>query len=80
MIIELKPEQEKFLQEQLAAGLYGSINEVLDAALNSLGHDRRFDAEQRGEAVRRMMEFAERREFCLGEPVTRDLLREGHRL
>lgn len=31
------------------------------------------------EAVRRMLEFGEKYRLSLGEPVTRDLLHEGHR-
>jgi putative addiction module CopG family antidote len=78
--IDLKPEQEQIIRQQLASGVYGSVEEVLDTALASLPQDRRFDREQRREAVRRMIEFGERRRLSLGEPVTRQLLREGHRL
>jgi putative addiction module CopG family antidote len=73
--IELKPEQEQIIQRQLASGLYGSVEEVLDIALASLPQDRRFDREHRREAVRRMIEFGERRKLSLGEPVTRQFLR-----
>lgn len=34
----------------------------------------------RQEAVRRMLEFGEKHHLSLGEPVTRELLHEGHRL
>ena len=34
----------------------------------------------RVEAVRRMLEFGERHRLSLGEPITRKLLHEGHRL
>ncbi len=80
MTIELKPEQEQIIQQQLATGLFGSVEEVLDTALASLSHDRRFDQEQRREAVRRMVAFGERRKLSLGEPVTSQFLHEGHRL
>jgi Arc/MetJ-type ribon-helix-helix transcriptional regulator len=78
--IELKPEQEQIIQRQLDSGLYQSVEEVLDTALAGLPHDRRFDREHRREAVRRMIEFGERRKLGLGEPVTRELLHEGHRI
>jgi Arc/MetJ-type ribon-helix-helix transcriptional regulator len=78
--IELKPEHARIIQQQLASGLYGSVDEVLDTALASLPRDRRFDREYRREAVRRMIEFSERRRLSLGEPVTRQLLHEGHRI
>jgi hypothetical protein len=32
MTIELKPEQERIIQQQLATGLYGSVDEVLASA------------------------------------------------
>lgn len=80
MTIELKPEQEQIIQRQLATGLYGSVEEVLDTALAGLAHGRRFDKEHRREAVRRMIEFGERRKLSLGEPVARQLLHEGHRI
>jgi Arc/MetJ-type ribon-helix-helix transcriptional regulator len=78
--IELKPEQEQIIQQQLASGLYGSVEEVFDTALASLPRDRRFDREHRREAVRRMIEFGERCKLSLGGPVTRQLLHEGYRL
>ena len=80
MTIELKPEQELIIRQQLASGLYGSVEEVLDTALAGLRRDHRFSREHRREAVRRMIEFGERRKLSLGEPVTRQLLHEGHRL
>jgi Arc/MetJ-type ribon-helix-helix transcriptional regulator len=78
--IELKPEQEHIIQQQLATGLYRSVEEVLDTALASLPHDLHFDREHRREGIRRMIEFGERRKLTLGEPITRQLLHEGHRL
>jgi Arc/MetJ-type ribon-helix-helix transcriptional regulator len=78
--IELKPGQERIIQQQLDSGHFKSIDEVLDTALASLPHDRRFDRENRREAVRRMIEFGERRKLSLGEPVTRQFLHEGHRI
>jgi putative addiction module CopG family antidote len=77
--IELKPEQERIIRQQLASGHFKSVDEVLTTALASLPHDRRFDQENRREAVRRMVEFGERRQLRLGEPVTRQFLHEGHR-
>jgi hypothetical protein len=34
---------------------------------------------RREEAVRRMLEFGDKYHLSLGEPITRDLLHEGHR-
>ena len=77
MTIELKPEQEQIIQQQLASGNFTSVDEVLATALASLPRDRRFDLESRREAVRRMIEFGDRRRLSLGEPVTRQFLHEG---
>ena len=37
------------------------------------------EATSRQEAVRRMLEFGEKYRLSLGEPITRELLHEGHR-
>ena len=79
MMVELKPEHERIIREQLASGQFKSVDEVLTTALASLPHDRRFDREARREAVRRMIEFGERRNLSLGEPATGGFLHEGHR-
>jgi hypothetical protein len=71
--IDLKPEQEQIIRQH-------SVGEVLDTALASLPNDARFDREHRREAVRRMIEFGERRKLSLGEPVTREFLHQGHLL
>ena len=80
MTIELKPEQEQIIQQQLASGHFKSIDEVLATALASLPDFRRFDRESRREAVRRMIEFAEKRFIQLppGERIG-GLVHEGHR-
>ena len=79
MTVQLKPEQEQIIRRQLASGHFSSVDEVLATALASLPHDRRFERENRREAVRRMIEFGDRRNLSLGEPVTRQFLHEGHR-
>ena len=79
MTVELKPEQERLIREHLASGLYASIDEVLTAALAQLKDDERFELQHRREAVRRMLEFGERHKLRLGEPITRELMHEGHR-
>jgi Arc/MetJ-type ribon-helix-helix transcriptional regulator len=80
MTIDLRPEQERIIQQQLASGHFKSVEEVLTTALASLPRSRRLDREDRREAVRRMIEFGERRKLSLGEPVTRQFLHEGHRI
>ena len=53
--IELKPEQEQIIQQQLASGLYGSVEEVLTAALGRLPHN---ELRSNRTAVERMIEFS----------------------
>ncbi len=79
MTVELKAEQVRIIRQQLASGRFASVDEVLSTALAGLPRDYRFDRETRREAVRRMIEFGERRKLSLGEPVTRQFLHEGHR-
>lgn len=80
MTVELKPEQERMIQEQLASGKFNSVDEVLTTALASLPRERSFEGEHRREAVQRMIEFAEKRFIKLppGERIG-DLVHEGHR-
>lgn len=80
MTIELKPELERIIQEQLASGHFTSVEEVLESALASLPDVHRLDKDSRRDAVCRMIEFAEKRFIQLppGERI-RDLVHEGHR-
>ncbi len=74
--MELKPEQERMIQEQLASGLYKSVDEVLTTALSRLPHKCRCNHT----AVARMIEFSSHHSVKLppGETVE-GLVREGHR-
>ena len=76
MTVELTPEQERIIHEQLAGGHYQSVDEVLTTALSRLSHERRSN----GIAVQRMLDFARRHSVKLppGERV-KDLVHEGHR-
>ncbi len=78
--MELKPEQERIIREQIARGTYKSVEEVLSTALSKLDDEARFEQRNRREAVRRMLEFGEKHHLSLGEPITRELMHEGHRL
>ena len=83
MTIQFRPEQEHVIDQAIQAGLIGRADEVVDVGLETL----RSRLEARGasgtssrqEAVRRMQEFGEKYRLSLGEPITRDLLHEGHR-
>jgi Arc/MetJ-type ribon-helix-helix transcriptional regulator len=75
MTVELKPEQERMIQEHLARGQFKSVDEVLTTALSRLPHKRRSNHT----AVARMIEFSRQHSVKLppGETVE-DLVREGH--
>jgi Arc/MetJ-type ribon-helix-helix transcriptional regulator len=79
MTIQLRPDQERIIQEQLASGRYGSVEEIIETALSKLSFPEENNPSARGEAVRRMREFGERHQLSLGEPLNRQFLHEGHR-
>jgi putative addiction module CopG family antidote len=76
MTVELKPEWEQIIREQIASGRFHSVDEVLASALSSLPHKRRSNRS----AVARMIEFSNQHsvELAPGETVE-ELVRRGHR-
>jgi Arc/MetJ-type ribon-helix-helix transcriptional regulator len=79
MTITLTPDQEKAIREAIKAGLVRSVDDFIESAIDALPQGAN-GAPAREEAVRRMEEFGETYHLSLGEPVTRKLLHEGHRL
>ena len=79
MTITLTPEQEKAIRQAIEAGLVRSLDEFIDTALEALPHSVS-EVSSRKHAVRRMREFGDKYQLSLGEPVTRKLLHEGHRV
>jgi len=79
MTIVLTPEQERAIQEAIHAGLVRSVDQFIEAAIDALPH-LESGPPSREDAVRRMQEFGDLYRLNLGEPVTRKLLHEGHRL
>ena len=55
MTVNLKPEQERIIREQLDSGCFKSVDEVLTAALGQLPHHQR---RSNRTAVERMIEFS----------------------
>lgn len=55
MTVDIKPEQERIIQEQLANGYFRSVDEVLTAALGRLPHHER---RSNRSVVQRMIEFS----------------------
>ncbi len=83
MTIELKPEQERVLQEALREGRFGSVDEALDAALKSItspiAATSRGDRRTPAEAVARLREL--RRGTILPAGTTiRGLIEQGRSL
>jgi Arc/MetJ-type ribon-helix-helix transcriptional regulator len=68
MTVELNPEQERVIQEQLASGKFKTVGEVLSTALARLPHHERSSNRT---AVERMIEFSRTRSVRLpsGETV-----------
>ena len=79
MTIVLKPEQERAIQAAIQTGVIRSLDEFIDTAIEALPHGEAGQV-SREEAVRRMQEFGDKYLLNLGEPVTRKVLHEGHRL
>lgn len=79
MTIILRPDQERALQEAIDAGFIRSVDEFIDTAIEAIPHGGPGKT-AREEAVRRMREFGDKYHLSLGEPITRKLLHEGHRL
>ena len=79
MTIILKPDQERAIREAIEAGVIRSVDEFIDTAIEALPHANG-GAPSREDAVKRMQEFGDRYHLSFGEPITRKLLHEGHRL
>jgi putative addiction module CopG family antidote len=85
MNINLTPEQEKIVKEELKSGHFHSVEEVIGEALQVLSEKERSrntetaNGAQR-EAVREMLAFVERNRVRLEGVTVKELIHEGHRL
>lgn len=85
MNINLTPEQERIVKDELKAGHFRSAEEVIDEALQVLREKEKSAAvtpsngAQR-EAVREMLAFVEKNRVRLEGVSVKDLIHEGHRL
>lgn len=83
--INLTPEQERLVQDELASGYYQTAEQVIAEALRVL-RDRQTQREEtfpsaaRREAVRNMIEFVEKNSVRLANVSVKELVHEGHRL
>jgi len=85
MNINLTPEQEKIVKDELKAGHFQNIEEVIGEALQVLREKEQSSAgvtsngAQR-EAVREMIAFVEKNRVRLEGVSVKELIHEGHRL
>jgi putative addiction module CopG family antidote len=82
MNINLTPEQEKIVKDELKSGHFRTVEEVIDEALQVLREREQPsmpDVAQR-EAVREMLAFVERNRARLEGVSVKELIHEGHRL
>lgn len=80
--LHLKPEVEAGLLSQAQAsgmGLEEYLLSLAQEAVLQASRPKTAGPEAREEAIRRMLEFGEKYDLALGEPITRKLLHEGHR-
>jgi hypothetical protein len=80
--LNLKPEVEAGLLAQAQASgltLEQYLLSVVEEAASTSTPNALTASCSRAEAVRRMLEFGEKHHLSLGQPITRELLHEGHR-
>ena len=85
MNINLTPEQEKIVKEELRSGHFHSVEEVIGEALQVLSEKERSRSTETAngaqrEAVREMLAFVERNRVRLEGVTVKELIHEGHRL
>lgn len=85
MNINLTPEQEEIVRDELKFGQFQTAEEVISEALKTLREKGSAPAasqkdEQRGSAVREMLDFAEKNRTPLQGLSVKQLIHEGHRL
>ena len=85
MKINLTPEQEQIVNEELRAGHFRTAQEVIARALLAIREKDGSssvveDSGQRASAVREMLNFVEKNRTPLHGISVKELIREGHRL
>ena len=85
MKIDLTPEQEKIVKQELKSGHFRTAEEVIGEALQVLVDKEKAAVSStpngsQGEAVRQMLEFVERNRVRLEGISVKELIHEGHRL
>jgi Arc/MetJ-type ribon-helix-helix transcriptional regulator len=85
MNINLTPEQERIVNDELKSGHFRSAEEVISKALVALREKERSSLvsdtnDHQDEAVREMLDFVEKNRTPLEDISVKQLIREGHRL
>jgi Arc/MetJ-type ribon-helix-helix transcriptional regulator len=85
MNINLTPEQEEIVKDQLKTGHFRTVEEVIAEALHALREKERSSSAgtpngKQREAVREMLAFVEKNRTRLDGISIKDLIHEGHRL
>lgn len=85
MNINLTPEQEKIVKDELKAGHFRTVEEVIAEALQALREKEESSATSTAngaqrEAVREMLAFVEKNRVRLEGVSVKELIHEGHRL
>lgn len=85
MNINLTPEQERIVKDELKSGHFRTAEEVIGEALVALRAKERLSADRgvngaQREAVREMLAFVEKNRVRLEGISVKDLIHEGHRL
>jgi putative addiction module CopG family antidote len=82
MNINLTPEQEKIVKNELESGHFRTVEEVIGEALQVLREREQSSAPNgtQREAVREMLAFVEKNRARLEGISVKELIREGHRL
>ena len=85
MNINLTPEQEKLVENELKSGHFNTVEEVIGEALQVLREKKQFSGADRSngaqrEAVREMLVFVEKNHVRLEGVSVKELIHGGHRL
>jgi len=84
MTINLTPEQEKIVKEELESGHFRTVEELISQALNALrataAPSSKTGNGSHQKAVREMMQFVEKNRTSLQGISVKELIHEGHHL
>ncbi|MGA2596547.1 MAG: hypothetical protein ABSH09_06085 [Bryobacteraceae bacterium] len=83
MTINVKPETEQLVQEEIQNGHFRSVDDIIVEGVQAWRDKHRskeIGLEQRRKAVEDALAFATHKAIPLGDILIKDLIHEGHRL